>query len=274
VLLVAIVLTGAGATAAAAPPEGTIVFALGDGADGSRASRALADYVVSQDPDRFFYLGDVYERGTAREFATRYEPLYGRLAAITDPVVGNHEFRDRAVGFSAYWKNKRGWSASPALRRSYVDARSGWQVIAYSSESDPQVESQWVARQLAKHGGTCRIAIAHRGRHVVVDTAHDDNVDQQPVWTQLAGRVAINLVGHNHVYGRLAPIRGVTVLVSGAGGHALRSLGHQHHAVRAAKTRVPTATRLVLTRGRAEFTQVGANGAVYDSGTIGCGPAS
>ena len=93
-------------------------------------------------------------------------------------------------------------------------------MIAYSSESNPRTESEWVARQLAKHEGTCRIAIAHRGRHVVVDTAHDDNLDQQPVWTQLAGRVAINLVGHNHIFGRLAPIRGVTVLVSGAGGHA------------------------------------------------------
>ena len=52
---------------------------LGDGADGSSISRALADYVIAQNPDRFFYLGDVYETGTAAEFAGKYEPLYGAL---------------------------------------------------------------------------------------------------------------------------------------------------------------------------------------------------
>ena len=42
----------------------------------------------------------------------------------------------------------------------------------------------------------------------------------------LVGTTAINLVGHNHIYGRLEPIRGVHVIVSGAGGHDLRDLGN------------------------------------------------
>ena len=38
-------------------------------------------------------LGDVqYESGTASEFAASYEPSWGRLKAITQPAVGNHEY--------------------------------------------------------------------------------------------------------------------------------------------------------------------------------------
>jgi hypothetical protein len=66
----------------------------------------------------------------------------------------------------------------------------------------------------------------------------------------------------------------VNVFVSGAGGHQLRSLGSQHHTVAASKTGVPAATRLVLRRGAADWKQVDRNGAVYDSGTVTCAPAS
>ncbi len=254
------------------PGSGTVVFALGDGADGSSTSVALADYVKSQNPGRFFYLGDVYETGTASEFATRYEPLYGALAAKTDPVVGNHEYANRATGYYPYWMNKRGWTEEQAKHRSYVDA-SGWQIIAYSSETDMVAEGAWVAAEVAKHPGTCRIVMAHKGRHVVADTAHGDNTSQESVWSQIVGRTAINLVGHNHIYGRLAPVSGVNVFVSGAGGHGLRALGAQHHTVAASKTGVATATRLVLRAGAADFAQVDSRGRVSDSGTIACTPA-
>ena len=107
----------------------------------------------------------------------------------------------------------------------------------------------------------------------VTDDEHDDNPDQAPIWSALAGRTAVNLVGHNHLYGRLAPIDGVHVLVSGAGGHELRGQGEQRHEVAAVLTGVPTATRLVLRAGALDFSQVDARGRVYDTGTIPCAPA-
>lgn len=251
----------------------TIVYALGDGADGSSTSAALASYVKAQNPNRFFYLGDVYETGTASEFNTKYDPLYGSMASKTDPVIGNHEYGNRSTGYYPYWMNKRGWTQEQAKHRSYVDAASGWQIIAYSSETSMSAEGTWVADQVAKHGGTCRIVMAHKGRHVVTDTAHGDNSSQDPVWTKIVSKTAINLVGHNHIYGRTTPISGVHVFVSGAGGHGLRSLGSQHHTVAKSKTLVATATRLVLRRGAADYRQVDKNGTVYDSGTITCTPA-
>jgi len=269
--IAASVLLSSGAAGAATGQ--TVVYALGDGADGSSTSVALANYVKARNPDRFFYLGDVYETGTASEFNTKYDPMYGSMAAKTDPVIGNHEYPNRSTGYYAYWRTKRGWTETQAKHRSYVDAASGWQVIAYSSETSMAEEGTWVAGEVAKHAGTCRIVMAHKGRHVVTDTSHGDNSSQEPVWTKIVNKTAINLVGHNHIYGRLAPISGVNVFVSGAGGHGLRSLGSQHHTVAKSKTFVATATRFVLRPGAADYQQVDKNGTVYDSGTIGCVPA-
>jgi calcineurin-like phosphoesterase family protein len=252
----------------------TVVYALGDGADGSAQARDLANYINGQNPDRFFYLGDVYGTGTAAQFAANYDPLYGSMASKTDPVMGNHEYLNRSTGYYPYWQSKRGWTQAQADHRSYIDAASGWQIIAYSSEADAASEGNWVASEIAKRAGTCRIVIAHRGRHVVVDAAHNDQASQEPVWSKIIDKTAINLVAHNHIYGRLAPVSGVTVIVSGAGGHDLRTLGVQHHTVVATTTGTPTATRFVLRRGIADFQQVDRTGKVYDSGTVACTPVS
>jgi hypothetical protein len=257
-------------TGRATPPR-TVVWALGDGADGSAAGRRLARYVRDRRPERFIYLGDVYERGAAAEFRRHYDPLYGRIARRTDRVLGNHEFGRRFEGYFPYWRRARDFPRERARHRSYVDD-SGWQVLIYSSESDPADEAAWLRRRIARHPGNCQIAAGHRGRFVVADTAHGDSPDQEPIWSALAGRTAVNLVGHSHLYGRLAPIDGVHVLVSGAGGHELRELGEQRHEVAAAATGVPTATRLVLRRGALDFRQVDARGRVYDSGTVSCTP--
>jgi hypothetical protein len=182
-----------------------VVYALGDGADASSASRALAGYIKAQNPDRFVYLGDVNDRGTATEFTNNYEPLYGSMASKTDPVIGNHEYGNRTTGYYPYCQGKRGWTKEQAKHPSYIDAASGWQVIAYSWETDMTAEGNWVAGELAKHGGTCRIVMADKGRHVATDTAHGDNSSQELVWSKIVGKTVINLVGHNHIYGRLAP---------------------------------------------------------------------
>jgi len=250
--------------------QGTIVYAVGDAADGGTEATGLASYIKDQGLDRFFYLGDVYETGTAAEFKRNYDPLYGDLADRTDPVLGNHEYLNRENGYYPYWQGKRGWTEEQAKHRSYIDPESGWQVIAYSSETDPASEARWVARQVDKHDGTCRIAIAHRARYSIADSQHTDNVDQEPVWNALAGRTAINLAAHSHVYGRLAPIDGINVIVSGQGGHDIRELGPQRHRVEAKAAGAPTVTRFMLQPDEAELTQVGMDGKIYDSETFTC----
>ncbi len=256
--------------ASSSSSDRTVIYAVGDAAGPGRPSRRLARFIRSQPVDRFFYLGDVYESGTPREFQENYEPLYGSLASRTDPVAGNHEYALRHEGYYPYWEEKRGWSTDEAIHRSYVDRASGWQILAYNSEGDARDEARWLAGEMAQHEGTCRIAFAHRGRYAVADDSHTDNPDQQPIWAQLARNVAINLVGHNHVYGRLAPRQGVHVIVSGLGGHDIGTLGTQRHTLRAAESGTPMVAELTLRPGAADVRALDRNGKVYDQASIGC----
>jgi calcineurin-like phosphoesterase family protein len=270
IVMGAFVLSGCGGGDDEPEQQGTVVYAVGDAADGGPEAAKLAAYVEDHDPDRFFYLGDVYETGTPEEFDRNYDRLYGDLADRTDPVIGNHEYLNRASGYYPYWQDKRGWTEKQAKHRSYIDSESGWQVIAYSSETDPAAEARWVARQMDKQDGTCRVAIAHRARYSIADSQHTDNVDQAPIWNVLAGRTAINLAAHSHVYGRLEPIDGVNVVVSGQGGHDIRELGPQQHEVAASTAGATSVTRLILRPGEADLVQVSPDGKTYDSSRIGC----
>jgi Calcineurin-like phosphoesterase len=274
--VVAVALLAAGG--APGPAAATTLYAVGDGADGSAAAKALVDAIVARRPDGLLYLGDVYEAGTASQFASSYEPLYGPLAPRTSPVIGNHEMANRDEGYYPYWTAERGWTAREARHRAFVTPE-GWQVIAYSSEDQEADflagrtrERDWFAARIAEHQGTCRIVIAHKGRYAVADASHDDNPAQAPIWRLMRGRTAVNIVGHNHIYGRLAPIDGVTVIVSGAGGHDLRPLGSQTHVVASALAGVPTALRLTLRVGAADFQALSADGTVRDAGTVTCTP--
>ncbi len=266
----------AGATVGG-PTAATTIFALGDGAKGSPASRALAAFVVAQKPDRFFYLGDVYEAGTRREFEDHYDDVYGPLAERTDPVLGNHEFANRRSGYYPYWRRERGWSSERAKHHSYV-LPQGWQTIAYSSEHPARGEARWVGRQIDQYRGTCRIAIAHRGHHVLADSAHGDERRQERIWAELRNKMVLQLVAHVHVAGRLRRKNGVHVIVSGGGDAQLRRLAREQpgdHAVAEVVSKrggKHTATKLTLRRGVASYQQVDEDGTVHDSRRFICTP--
>lgn len=263
-LLTVLALTLAGA----APAAATTIYAVGD-TDASSGSKALANYVIARSPDRFFYLGDVYETGTAAEFQSRYNAIWGTIASRTDPVIGNHEYPNRTLGYFPYWASKRSWSATTAQHRAYVTPE-GWQVIAYSSEHSASSEAAWVNARIAEHPGTCRIVMAHKGRH-----SQPDITGQEAVWKVIKNRTALNLAAHHHLYLRFAKIDGVTVIISGLGGHKPVGLSStQHHPIAASVTQTPTVLKLNLRAGAADFEARTAAGTLRDSGTVGCTPAT
>jgi hypothetical protein len=106
------------------------VWAVGDGADGGPASRAVEDLVTrSGRVDRFPYLGDVYPTGTRAQFTRDYRSVYGRRTSRTwrrcggpcaatpsrmqrfHPVDGLTEFVDGAGGHRLHAVN----SSDPRL---------------------------------------------------------------------------------------------------------------------------------------------------------------
>jgi hypothetical protein len=247
-------------------PRTATIWAVGDAADGSAEAQALASRVVAARPTIFLYLGDVYPDGTLDDFQTRYAPLYGGLARVTAPTPGNHDSANFASGYVRYWRRITG-GAVPAY---YAFRVAGWQILSLDSElrhdgASPQL--RWLRRTVSGPGN-CRIAFWHRPRYSA--GFHGDAPDIAPLWDAVAHRAVLVLNGHDHELERLAPRDGITELVAGAGGSELYSLRDGYPGLVFGDNTHQGAIRLELTRGRARFSFVLADGRVADSGRLRC----
>lgn len=250
------------------PATRATIWAVGDGADGGSAARAVVARIAAGRADRLLYLGDVYERGSAGDFRDHYAPTYGRLARITAPTPGNHDWPRHRSGYDPYWRR--------ALRRSrtaawYAFHAAGWAILSIDSETahdggSPQ--ERWLRSQL-RAPGSCRIAFWHRPRFSA-GTHHGDQPDMAPIWDALRGHVAIVLSGHEHDMQRMHPIDGITSFVSGAGGHSHYGLRRDDPRLAFGDDRHDGALRLRLRRGVASYAFVAADGQVLDRGTLRC----
>jgi Calcineurin-like phosphoesterase len=244
----------------------TLVWAVGDGPDGGRDARRVARLIKRARPDRLLYLGDVYERGTASEFAHNFDSIYGPLAKRIAPTPGNHEWPQHAIGYDRYWERKRGRSIPPY----YSFEAGGWQILSLNSEIEHGAGSRQVAwlRSKVRGAGTCRLAFWHRPRYSAGDI-HGDQPDTQPFWDVLGGHAAIVLGGHEHDMQRFRPHDGITELVSGAGGNGHYSVHARRDLAFANDTRFG-ALRLVLSPGLARFRFVAVGGRTLDAGKVRC----
>jgi hypothetical protein len=263
--LVAVVLGGARSSEPRAASGEAVVWAVGDGADGSAGSKALAARVAAGRVDRFLYLGDVYEEGTYDEFESNYAPVYGRFGPRTAPTPGNHEWPNRTRGYDRYWTDVQGRGPPPY----YAFSMAGWTVLALNSEGPHEPGSEqlrWLDEQLGP--GNCRIAFWHRPRYSA-GTRHGDQHDIEPLWQALHGRVAMVVNGHEHNSQRFKPRDRIVQLVAGAGGHGLYPLRPDPRLAFGDDRRL-AALRLVLSPGRARYAFVAADGRRLDSGEVGC----
>ena len=263
-----------GAFVPSGPSGRAVLWAVGDGADGGAAGRAVAARIRAGRVDRFLYLGDVYRSGivglvradgSATDYRDRYAPLYGELAARTAPTPGNHEWPQRGEGYEPYWRSVTG-RTPPAY---YSFKIAGWQILSLNSEAPHgrgSAQLRWLARRLARPG-TCRLAFWHRPRFSA--GRHGDQADVAPLWNALRGRAVLVVAGHDHDMQRFRPIDGMTQVVSGAGGHG-------HYALRRdprlafGDDRRYGALRIDLGPGGARLRFVAAGGRVLDASTVRC----
>jgi hypothetical protein len=245
----------------------SVVWALGDGADGGSDARAVARLITRSKPDRFLYLGDVYKEGTPEEFAQNYDAIYGKLASRTAPTPGNHDWERHTGGYDVYWGKRHGND----LQHYYSFATGGWQIISLNSEMEHDSGSPQVAwlRSKVKGGGTCRLAFWHRARYSAGDH-HGDQSDIQPFWGVLEGRAAIVVNGHEHDMQRFKPRDGITEFVSGAGGHDLYAVDKTRPDLAFGNDNKFGALRLDLSPGLARYRFVSVQGKTLDSGKVRC----
>jgi len=245
----------------------SVVWAVGDAADGGATGRAVAAMVASHRVDRLLYLGDVYETGTAAEFASNYRPLYGRFDAITAPTIGNHEWPNLATGYVPYWTAARG--TPPPLR--YAFTVSGWQLISLNSNLPTDTAQEaWLSAEIRRTPGygTCRIAFMHHPRYSA--GLHGDLTALQGIFDELRGHATIALAGHDHDMQRLHPIDGITPFVDGAGGRELYPVNRDDPRLAFFDDTSHGALRIELRPGRADLSFVDQTGRTLDRSTVTC----
>jgi hypothetical protein len=254
------------ATGAQADSDRAVVWAVGDAATPGRAADRVAALVRRARPDRFLYLGDVYEAGTAAEFRRWYHPRFGRLARITEPTIGNHEWDNRFRGYYRYWAGRKGHKQPPWSKIRIA----GWEILDLNSqaphgEGSPQVS--WLESALDAPGD-CRIAFWHRPRYS--EGVHGDAPDLDPLWNRLAGHARIVLSGHDHDLQRHRPQQGLTQYVVGAGGRARYKLHRGPSTMVWGRDDVNGALRIVLRPGRALLEFRGVRGRLLDRSRVNC----
>ena len=266
--LVALAGCADGAPPAGEPPRaGAIVWAVGDGANGSDEARDLARTIAADRPRRVFYLGDVYEHGTAAEFRDHFTTVYGSLARRMDPTPGNHDWGNHPVGYDPYWRRVKG----RPVRHHYAFSVGGWRVISLNSQTpDDADQLAFLRRELRRASSTCVLAFMHRPRFNAGEHAGEQE-DVDLLWRELRGRAALLLGGHDHNLQRFRRIDGTVQLVIGAGGRSHYDVDEGDDRLAFSDDRADGALRMQLRPGRADLRIVRAGGDVLDRSTVRCG---
>jgi hypothetical protein len=262
-LVIAVMLAFVAAPSAEA--KTATVWAVGDGADGGQATLQVGQLVTAGMPDKFLYLGDVYETGTAAEFANKYGPAFGGLGRLTAPTPGNHEWALRDQGYRPYWASVLGKD----IPDYYKFSLAGWEIFSLNSEGDHgkrSKQARWL-RSKVKKKGTCRLAFWHRPRYS--GGGNGDQRDIAPLWNALKGHASVVLAGHDHQMQRLKRKDGITEFISGAGGATLLPIWKDPRVAFANNTTFG-ALRLKLSPGLARFAFVAVGGRTLDSGKVRC----
>jgi PKD repeat protein len=188
-------------------------------------------------------LGDnVYQDGNDVEFATCYEPTWGRHKSRTKPTPGNHEY-DGVPGAAGYYRYF-GAAAGDPVKGYYSYNHGEWLVVvlnsasgsANRSASSPQV--QWLRSILAATDRECVVAYMHHPQFTSTDGRYSGQWNVIDLWNALyENGVELVLASHDHMYERFKPMRpdgtldplyGIRQFTVGTGGADLYNLAAPH----------------------------------------------
>jgi len=261
------------------PGSAQVLVGAGDIASsvtGAEATAKLLDAI----PGTVIAVGDnAYPDGTASDYATRYEPTWGRHKARTRPCPGNHDYHSAgAPDYFAYF----GDNAGPAGRGYYSFDLGDWHIISLNSNIDMKAGSpqeQWLRADLAASHQQCTLAFMHHPRFS--SGTHGSSTSPQPLWQALYDAGAeIVIVGHDHNYQRFAPqtpagaadsSRGIREFVVGTGGAGLYQFTTPIANTEAFSTSAHGVLKLTLRPGSYSWEFIPVAGDTYhDSGSGTC----
>jgi len=175
--------------------------------------QATSDLLLSTPLDAVLPLGDIqYDSATAARINAVYAPTWGRLKAISRPILGNHESGGAPAYFDYF--NGPGVLDGPAGTRDkgyYSFDLGAWHLVALNSNcssvscSAGSDQESWLRADLAAHPASCTLAYWHHPRY---SSGHDGSSSfMQPMWEALQDAQAeLLLSGHSHDYERFSPL--------------------------------------------------------------------
>jgi hypothetical protein len=198
--------------------EGSVRFAvMGDTGSGTDQQRQVADTMVRYRGvfpfDFVLMMGDnLYGSESAKDFQTKFSDVYKQLLDNNVKfyaTLGNHDLPIQVnyqyfnMNGKEYYRFKKGNIAFYSLNSNYMDKK----------------QVQWLQDELAKDTSDWKIAFFH---HPPYSSASKHGSDKQlrevlePIFVKYGMNVV--LTGHDHVYERIKPQKGIYYFVSGAGG--------------------------------------------------------
>lgn len=223
---------------AEAASETCIVAAGGDvaGNDWRFGAERTARLIEDVRPRAVLALGDLaYRAGTAEEYASYYDPTWGRFKDITHPTPGNHEYYTAKEG-------RHGFDATAyfdyfGVAPQYSFDLCGWHIVSLNSETDPAEQVRFLRQDVEQHRGTPLLVFWHKARYS--SGRHGSDPDQQTLW-QAASDLGVRVVlsGHDHLYERFAELdaggdpvdKGMRQFTAGGGGHHPTAVRHRREA--------------------------------------------
>jgi len=192
---------------------GAVLIGVGDIASCSRESDAATGALVDSLAGDVLVLGDAAApSGAVVDYATCYDPTWGRHKARTYPTPGDFDYRTPgAAGYFDYFGSQLARFGSQALdpaRGYYSYELSAWHVVALNSNvsmAPGSPQEQWLRADLAAHRAACTLAFWHLPRFYSGGGA-TNHASVQPLWDALYdGGADVVLNAHTRNYERFTP---------------------------------------------------------------------
>jgi PKD repeat protein len=232
-------------------------------------------------PGTVFVAGDIVNpKGVAAEYASCYEPSWGRHAARTYAALGDNDYE---TGTAAAAFDYFGDRVGPRGKGYYSFDLGDWHVVvindnsSYVSFSSGSEQDRWLVADLAANTRRCTLAIFHQPRF------WDDRAGKprKILWDRLyAAGVEVILNGHRHYYqrwapqtpdGQVDPARGIRQFIVGTGGGGNLTSPHVVVPNSEVWSRSAGVLKLTLHPDRYEWKFVPADGYTFtDSGSTAC----
>jgi 3',5'-cyclic AMP phosphodiesterase CpdA len=208
-------------------------------------------------------LGDnMYGRQEARDFVDKFEKPYAALLQAGVPfyaALGNHDRPEN--------RNYKGFNMGG--QRYYTFVRSNVRFFVFdSNEIDPQ-QLKWIQDTLDQSQDAWKICYFH---HPLYSDAgrHGPDVELRVTLEPLLVRAGVNVVfsGHEHIYERIRPQKGITYFIDGSGGQLRKGDMSPSDMTAASFDQDQTFMLVEIAGDRMFFQTISRSGRIVDSGSV------